>query len=49
MCLQGVMGCPECKNKLQVTISADDVSCSMNFLILQCYDMVCGYKNEFFV
>jgi hypothetical protein len=25
--LQGVMGCPECKHKLQVRISADDVSC----------------------
>ena len=24
--LQGVMSCPECKNKLQVRISADDVS-----------------------
>ena len=24
--LQGVMGCPECKHKLQVRISADDVS-----------------------
>lgn len=29
--LQGVMSCPECKNKLQVTISADNVSNCLRF------------------
>lgn len=28
--LQGVMKCPECKGKLQIRISADDVSLHMN-------------------
>jgi uncharacterized protein (UPF0212 family) len=32
--LQGVMSCPECKNKLQVRISADDVSFSFFFVNL---------------
>lgn len=31
---QGVMGCSECKHKLQVRISADDVSFFFNSLML---------------
>lgn len=40
------MGCPECKHKLQVTISADDVSCFVNSLKLWYYARICRYRHN---